>query len=174
MVQEQQPGRGHRDLSRSEKVLVAGSGFCTGSRTLPSEEVDRAFAMPIGKLRARAGIESVAYATDDETETTLGTKCARDAFRSAGCFPHDLDWIVATSETHHVFPSLAAQLHFALGAREDCGALDVGGACLGLIHALAVAQSLIASGHARVVAVVTADVHSRTLLPGRVAGDRAP
>jgi len=47
----------------------------------------------------------------------------------------------------------------------------VGGACLGLINALAVAQSLIVSGHARTVAVVTADVHSRTLVPGKVAGE---
>jgi len=170
MAEEQQGSR-WRVADGSTKVFVAGSGFCTGSRTLPSEEVDRAFAMPIGKLRTRAGIESLAYATTDENEITLGAKCARDAFRSAACIPQQLDWIVATSETHHVFPSLAAQLHSALGAREDCGALDVGGACLGLLHALAVAQSLIASGHARVVAVVTADVHSRTLLPGKVAGE---
>jgi 3-oxoacyl-[acyl-carrier-protein] synthase III len=170
MLEEQQ-GSPKRNGSRSDKVLVAGSGFCPGSRILASEEIDRAFAMPIGKLRARAGIESVAYATDDETEITLGAKCARDALHSANCSAPQLDWIVATSETHHVFPSLAAQLHSALGAREDCGALDVGGACLGAIHALAVAQSLIVSGHARVVAVVTADVHSRTLLPGKVAGE---
>jgi 3-oxoacyl-[acyl-carrier-protein] synthase-3 len=56
-------------------------------------------------------------------------------------------------------------------ARENCGALDVGGGCLGLLNALAVAQSLIGSGAARAVAVVTADVHSRTLTPGRVAGE---
>jgi 3-oxoacyl-[acyl-carrier-protein] synthase-3 len=55
--------------------------------------------------------------------------------------------------------------------RENCGALDVGGACLGLLNAFAVAQSLIASGQAQTVAVVSADVHSRTLTPGRVAGE---
>ena len=56
-------------------------------------------------------------------------------------------------------------------ARENCGALDVGGACLGLLNALAVAQSLIGSGQAQTVAVVTADVHSRILTPGRVSGE---
>jgi 3-oxoacyl-[acyl-carrier-protein] synthase-3 len=49
--------------------------------------------------------------------------------------------------------------------------LDAGGACLGLLNALAVAQSFLDSGRARNVAVVTADVHSRTLVPGRVAGE---
>ena len=56
-------------------------------------------------------------------------------------------------------------------ARENCGALDVGGACLGLLNGLAVAQALIGSGQARNVAVVTADVHSRLLSPGHVPGE---
>jgi 3-oxoacyl-[acyl-carrier-protein] synthase-3 len=96
---------------------------------------------------------------------------AEGALRAASCGAHQLDWIIATSETHHDYPSLSAQLHSRLLARENCAALDVGGACLGLLNALAVAQSLIISGQARTILVVTADVHSRTLTPGRVAGE---
>src|SRR6266702_3980048 len=152
-------------------ALVVSSGFLIGSHTVPSEEVDRTFAMPIGKLRKRAGIETIAYASDGENELTLGASSLEDALRCAACGAQELDWIIATSETHHDYPALAAQLHSRLVARENCGALDVGGACLGLLNALAVAQSLIGSGQARIVAVVTADVHSRTLTPGRVAGE---
>lgn len=36
-------------------VLIAGSSASLGSRRIPSEEVDRAFGMPPGKLRLRAG-----------------------------------------------------------------------------------------------------------------------
>jgi 3-oxoacyl-[acyl-carrier-protein] synthase-3 len=151
--------------------VITGSWAVTGSRVLPSEEVDRAFGMPAGKLRDRAGIESLAYAAAQENELTLGTRAAQEALRAASCAPNQLDWIVATSETHHDYPALSAQLHSRLLVRENCGALDVGGACLGLLNALAVAQSLLASGQAQVVAVVTADVHSRTLTPGRVAGE---
>jgi 3-oxoacyl-[acyl-carrier-protein] synthase-3 len=152
-------------------ALIAGSSAIAGSRVIPSEEVDRAFGMPLGKLRKRAGIESVTYAAEGESELTLGATATENALRGASCGAHQLDWIVATSETHHDYPSLSAQLHSRLLARENCGALDVGGACLGLLNALAVAQSLIGSGQARIVAVVTADVHSRTLTPGRVAGE---
>src|SRR5713101_4672616 len=152
-------------------VLVISSAAVTGSRVIPSEEIDRAFGMPLGKLRHRAGIESLAYAAEGENELTLGAKAAEEALRAAGCASKEIDWIVATSETHHDYPSLSAQLHSRLLVRENCGALDVGGACLGLLNALAVAQSLIGSGQARSVAVVTADVHSRTLTPGRVAGE---
>jgi 3-oxoacyl-[acyl-carrier-protein] synthase-3 len=158
-------------LERSTNTVVVSSAAVTGSRIIPSEEVDRAFGMPVGKLRSRAGIESLAYAAEGENEVTLGAKAADGALRAATCGAQQPDWIIATSETHRDYPSLSAQLHSRLLLRENCGALDVGGACLGLLNAFAVAQSLIASGQARCVAVVTADVHSRTLTPGRVAGE---
>jgi len=127
--------------------------------------------MPIGKLRSRAGIESVSYAAEGETELTLGAEAMQQALRVAECQANEIDWIIASSETHVAYPSLAAQLHKRANVREKCGVLDAGGACLGLLNALAVAQSFLDSGRARNVAVVTADVHSRTLVPGRVAGE---
>jgi 3-oxoacyl-[acyl-carrier-protein] synthase-3 len=161
-----------RDISKSVvPAVIAGSSSVVGSHLIPSEEVDRAFGMSIGKLRSRAGIESVAHAAEGENELVLGAEAAQDALRAASCGAQQLDWIVATSETHHDYPSLSAQIHSRLLVRENCGALDVGGACLGLLNAFVVAQSLISSGQAQTVAVVTADVHSRTLTPGRVAGE---
>jgi 3-oxoacyl-[acyl-carrier-protein] synthase-3 len=152
-------------------VIIASSSAAVGSRRIPSEQVDRAFGMPAGKLRLRAGIESLAYAAEDENELTLGAGAAQQALRAAACGPEELDWIIATTETQRSYPSLAAQLHSQLLPRENCGALDVGGACLGLVNALAVAQGLIASGQARTIAVITSDVHSRTFKPGVVAGE---
>ena len=153
------------------RVQVVGSAGLTGSRIVPPEEVDRAFNMPIGKLRKRAGIESLAYATAEETEITMGMRAAKEAIEASSCDARDLDWIIATSETFHDYPSLAAQLHSHLKVSENCGALDVGGACLGLLNALSVAKAFIASGQAKCICVVTADVHSRTLTPDRVAGE---
>jgi 3-oxoacyl-[acyl-carrier-protein] synthase III len=157
--------------SSPARAVVAASSAAMGGRIVPPEEVDRAFGMPTGKLRSRAGIESIAYVAEGENELTLGARAAQEALRNASCGAQEIDWIVATSETHHDYPSLSAQLHSGLLLRENCGALDVGGACLGLLNALAVARSLIGSGQAKTVAVVTADVHSRTLTPGRVAGE---
>jgi 3-oxoacyl-[acyl-carrier-protein] synthase-3 len=152
-------------------VAITGWAAALGARRMLSEEVDRAFGMPIGKLRSRAGIESVSYAAEGETELTLGAQAIERAMGVAGCHANEIDWIIASSETHVEYPSLAAQLHKRANAREKCGVLDAGGACLGLLNALAVAQSFLDSGRARNVAVVTADVHSRTVVPGRVAGE---
>ena len=166
-----QPNDQIRALSRAGMVYLVASAAAVGSRKIPSEEVDRAFGMPAGKLRLRAGIESLAYAAEGENELTLGVHAAQQALRAAACGPQELDWIIATSETQRGYPSLAAQLHSQLLARETCGALDVGGACLGFLNALAVAQGLIALGQVHTVAVITSDVHSRTFKPGVVAGE---
>lgn len=152
-------------------VIIASSSAAVGSRTIPSADVDRAFGMPDGKLRLRAGIESLAYAIEGENELTLATHAAEQALRSAACGAQQLDWIIATSETHLEYPSLAAQLHSQLLARETCGALDIGGACLGLLNGMAVAQGFITSGQAHTILLVSSDVHSRMLRPGRVAGE---
>lgn len=164
-------GDGKDQPLNSAEVAVISSAAVAGSRIIASEEVDRAFGMPAGKLRGRAGIESLAYAGEGENELVLGARAAEEALRAAACGAQQLDWIIATSETHHDYPALSAQLHSRLLARENCGALDVGGACLGLLNALAVAQSFIGSAQAKTILVVTADVHSRTLTPGRVAGE---
>ena len=152
-------------------VTITGWAAALGARRVLSEEVDRAFGMPIGKLRSRAGIESVSYAVEGETELTLGAQAIERALGVAECQADEIDWIIASSETHVAYPSLAAQLHKRANVRESCGVLDAGGACLGLLNALAVAQSFLECGRARSVAVVTADVHSRTLVPGKVAGE---
>src|SRR5580693_2985979 len=112
-------------------AVIRSSSAVVGSRKIPSEEIDRAFGMPPGKLRLRAGIESLAYAAENENELTLASRAAQQALRASACGVQELDWIIATSETHRGYPSLAAQLHSQLLVRETCGALDVGGACLG-------------------------------------------
>ena len=63
-------------------VLITASCSAQGSCVVPSEEVDRAFGMPIGKLRKRAGIESLAYATKRENELTLARKPRRRCFET--------------------------------------------------------------------------------------------
>jgi 3-oxoacyl-[acyl-carrier-protein] synthase-3 len=166
---------GFNDSSRATgptpDVLVIASASATGSRVLPAEDVDRAFGMPVGKLRQRAGIHSVAHAEDHEDELELGVRAALEVLKTSACPPQELDWVIASSETHHAYPSLSACAHARLGMNQACAALDVGGACLGLLNAMAVAQALIASGGAKRILIVTADVHSRTLSPGRVAGE---
>src|SRR6266481_9754150 len=109
--------------TRPSSALLRFSGVAFGSRTVPSEEVDAAFGMPAGKLRHRAGILSLAHAAAGESEVTLAAAAVSETLRNAQVPSGKLNWIIASSETHHAIPSLAAQLHASIGARETCGAL---------------------------------------------------
>src|SRR5213593_3633070 len=107
--------------TRPSSALLRFSGVAFGSRTIPSEEVDTAFGMPTGKLRHRAGIVSLAHANANESEVTLAAKAAREVLENSGVSPNAIDWIIAASETHHAFPSFAAQMHRDRRAREVRG-----------------------------------------------------
>src|SRR5258708_12409997 len=113
--------------------MLTGSSAVLGARLLPSEEVDRAFGMPAGKLRSRAGIESLSYVADGENEITLGARAAQEALRAAFCGAQQLDWIVATSETHHDYPSLSAQLHSPLLVPDNSAPLHPALPCAGFL-----------------------------------------
>lgn len=156
---------------RDGQAVILGWGEALGSQVIPAEQVESEFGLTPGKLRDRAGIESVRRVTGPENEFNLAAVATRAALKRARAKPADLDFLVVTSETSLGYPSLGAQLHSRLLARDTCGVLDVGGACLGLLNGFAVARSLIAGGSARKVLVVSADVHTRQLAPGRVPGE---
>jgi 3-oxoacyl-[acyl-carrier-protein] synthase III len=162
--------KGAHDLEE-KNVYLTGAASEFGSRTIPSEEVDEAFGMPAGKLRTRAGIVSVAYAAENETEGSLAAGACRRVLEQCGEDAKNLDGVIAASETDHAYPSLSAQIHARLKMREHSTALDVGSGCLALLQVLCVAQAMLMSGQARKILVATADVHSRTLGPGRTAGE---
>src|SRR2546422_5569872 len=99
-------------------VLVTSSAAVTGSRVIPSEEIDRAFGMPLGKLRQRAGIASLAYAAEEETELNLGAKAAEEALRAAGCASKEIDRKSTRLNSSHGYISYAV---FCLKKKKKTG-----------------------------------------------------
>lgn len=152
-------------------AAVAGWGVALGSETVPIASVEQEFRLAKGTLQERAGIETVSRVSEDQSEVSLANFAAREAMRVAGVSTPSLDWVIATSETFLGVPSFAASVHTSLLAPGACQVLDVGGACVGLLNCLAVADALFAAGRAECILVTSADVHSRVLLPGKVPGE---
>jgi len=145
------------------EVSIQGWGYALGSVTLSGEEVEQEIGLDPGTLVRGAGIESVRRAAEDETEVTLAVRAAGAAAESASLVLDEVDVLVSTSTTFLQLPGLAATLHSRLLLRENAAALDVGGACVGLIHALSVARGLLQSGQRALALVVASEVHSRRL-----------
>lgn len=170
------PAPGATSLSHSEAEAVAaaqlvGWGTAVGMRRVSAAELEREFGLKARKISKGAGIESVARVASGEDELTLAVRACEAALARADAGMEAVDCIIATSETHLGFPSLGARLHAALLADKRCAVLDVGGGCLGLVNALAVARALSVSGRHRSILIATADVHSRLLSPARVKGE---
>ncbi len=166
----QEPATGTRE-GVAGAAEMAGWGFALGGRLVQTAEVEQQFALPAGTISSRAGITSVVRVSEEESEVTLAIRASQAALNRAAVDAGNVDWIVASSETFLGFPSLGSTLHSRLLARAACGVLDVGGACVGLLNGLFVARSLLAAGMASQILVATADVHSRRLAPGQVAGE---
>jgi 3-oxoacyl-[acyl-carrier-protein] synthase III len=175
-AQRSSPGEGAMtDLQPSVgadgKTSIAGWAFSLGSRRLSADQIEYDLGLPPHKIRDGAGIDSVCLAADTEDELVLAQKAAEIALEMAEVSVDNVDFLVVTSATFLGFPSLAASLHSMLLMRETTGALDVGGACTGLIYSLAVAKSLVHTRPQGVALVVAAEVHSRRFNAPQVPGE---
>ncbi|HUI40490.1 MAG TPA: 3-oxoacyl-[acyl-carrier-protein] synthase III C-terminal domain-containing protein [Terriglobia bacterium] len=155
-----QPGADNRQAS---EVSVVGWAASPGSVVVPAENVDDECKFPPGFLRERTGIESVRRASKDENEIVLAARAAEGTLEMAGLSPADVDLLVAVSTTCLGFPSFAASVHAELLLREAVGAIDVGGACCGVLYALATAAALLSTINGRAALVVASEVNSRRL-----------
>ena len=169
---DEKPWVGARPQADSERdIAVGGWGYTLGSLAVDAEQIERDMALPSGRIRDGAGIQSVSIAADGEDELALGQRAADIALEMAEIPIESIDFLVATSATFLRFPSFAASLHSRLLLPETSGALDVGGACAGLIYSLAVAKSLLLIRPQGVALVVASEVHSRRLSAPQVPGE---
>lgn len=152
-------------------ISLAGWGYALGSLRVDAAAIESECDLEPGTIRERAGIECVCRADQNESELTLAQRAAEEALIASQVDLDSVGVLVATSATFLGFPSLSATLHSRLLLPESCPALDVGGACVGVIHALATAKALLDSSHQRIALVVSAEVNSRQLSSPSVPGE---
>lgn len=157
------PGAVRAQGNHAGEVFIAGWGSSPGSSVITAEEVDRDCGFSPGFLHDRTGIETVRRASNDENEVALAARAAQSALERAQVSAADIDLLVAVSTTFMGFPSFAASMHSHLLLRESAGAIDVGGACCGVLYALATASSLLPTMKGRAALVVASEVNSQRL-----------
>ncbi len=163
--------QGSSATSSGQIVLLVGWGYALGSRVLQATEIEKNCGLASGTIRDRAGIESVSQASENEDEVVLAQRAADLALETAGLDVSEVDLLIATSTTFLRLPSLAATLHSRLLLPESSGALDVGGACVGVVQTLATAKALVAAGEFRTALVVASEVPSRRLATSSAPGE---
>lgn len=146
---------------------IAGTGSAFPKRIVTNEELCEIFSklpgeMPEGFgpewIRERTGIETRHFSAPNETVSELAFQAAARACEAAGILPTDLDGIIlATCTPDQPMPAAATLLQMKLGATRAF-AFDLNAACSGFHHAWAMGHALIASGQAKHLVIVGADV----------------
>ena len=118
------------------------------------------------KIYQKTGIRERRVATT-ELVSDLATGACERLFADSPSFDrNEVDMLLLCTETpDYYMPATACLVHRRLGLRPDSGALDYNLGCSGFIYGLALAKSLVFSGVARNVLLVTADTLSKTVNP---------
>ncbi len=108
-------------------------------------------------IRTRTGVVERHVLSDGEKPSELGALAASRALERAGMRPEKVDTIVVTTCTgDRSIPATANAVQHLLG-NDTAAAFDVNGGCVGFIHGLQVATSLICTGAAQRALVVAAE-----------------
>ncbi len=152
--------------TKPETVRIAGVGHAAPANIRPNSEILKAFPNRTEEEMVRlTGIKERRHAAEDESATDLAAIAVQHALAQAGMSAEAIDGVImATIIPDQPVPSMASALARRLGIPRAL-AFDLNAACSGWLYALEIGRSLILSGTARNVLVVTAELLSRITNP---------
>jgi len=146
------------------RSVVAGVGRYLPERIVTNAELAKTVDTSDEWIRERSGITQRHIAAEGELTSDLATHAAREALKSAGMEPDDIDLIVvATSTPDETFPASATVVQSKLGCTNGSIGFDVQAVCSGFVYALATADNFIKSGQVDTALVIGAETFSRIL-----------
>lgn len=148
-------------MNRLHASLV-GWGLAAPERVVTNEDLAQVVDTTDEWIQSRSGIRQRHFAGPDEAVSHLCIAASQRALDRAGIEASELDLIlIATSSPDHMTPPVSSQVQHALGA--NCGAMTLLVGCTGFVYALVTADQFIATGAARTVLVVGAEIISKNL-----------
>jgi len=144
-------------------VGIAGVGRYVPERRLDNHALEAMVDTSDEWIVQRTGIAERRMAAADEICSTLGGAAARAALSDAKMEAGELDLILCCTVTgDQPFPATACRIGADLGAKR-AGGFDISAACSGFLYGLQVGAQFVATGAAKNVLVVGAEVLSRIL-----------
>jgi len=142
---------------------VTGWGRYAPAQVLTNRDLERIVDTSDEWIVSRTGIRERRVAAANETTASMAAVASLRAIRTAGIDPDEIDLILlATLTPDYWMPSTAALVKEAIG-NTRAAAMDVSAACSGFVYAFATAQAYIASGLAKHVLVIGAELLTRFL-----------
>ena len=109
----------------------------------------------------KTGIAERRIASTDECASDLGVAAAERLF-AGGVSREEIDYLLfCTQSPDYFLPTTACLVQERLKLRTDIGAIDFNQGCSGFVYGLSLAKSLVETGLARNVLLITAETYSK-------------
>ena len=152
-------------MSALQTAAIYGTGAYVPEKVLSNDDFAKTLDTSDEWITSRTGIKQRHIAADGEFTSDLCVHASRAALDNAGVAAEEIDLILlGTITPDYPFPSTACIVQDKLGlSKAKIGAFDLSAACSGFGYGLATAQAYIASGMAKRVLVIGAEVLSRIM-----------
>lgn len=146
---------------------IAHISYYLPKKRLTNQELEEQFpAWNLKSLVKKTGVYCRYIAAEDETALDLSVAACRKFFTETGINPQQIDAILYCTQTpDYIMPPNALLLHRHFDFRNDIPAFDINLACSGYVYALSIARSMVISGMAKNVLLVTSDTYSKLINP---------
>lgn len=120
----------------------------------------------VDKIAKKVGINERHIAADDETAGDMAFKAAEKLIVENGIDKSTIDFVLLCTQSPDYFlPSTSCIIQHKLGLSTKCGAFDFNLGCSGYEYGLAIAKSLMVSGMAKNVLLLTAETYNKHIHP---------
>jgi 3-oxoacyl-[acyl-carrier-protein] synthase-3 len=146
------------------RSVIRGCGGYLPQEVLTNDDLARRVDTSDAWIRERTGINVRHVAAKGELTSDLGVAAAKQALVRSGVAASAIDLVIcATATPDLTFPATAVAIQAKLGLRPGGAAFDVQAVCTGFVYALAIADSMLKTGHYKYALVVGAETFSRIL-----------
>ncbi len=144
-------------------VQILSLGMSVPDTVITNDDLTKILDTSDEWISTRTGIKQRHIANGNENSTLFGVNAALDAMKKSGIEGIEVDAIiVASSNPYNIYPSTACVIQDAIGAKNAI-AFDITVACTGMIYALEIGRSMIATGKYKNVLLVATDTNSKFL-----------
>src|SRR4030081_3185696 len=146
------------------KAAIKAIAFYLPDGKLTNEQLAQEFGggWDAAKILEKTGIAVRSVAAPDECASDLGVAAAKRLFESGACTADEIDFLLfCTQSPDYFLPTTACLIQDRLGLQTESGAFYFNLGCSGFVYGVAVARSLVETGTATNVLLITAETYSK-------------
>lgn len=154
-------------MEHKYSIGIDAIAYSLGESIVTNEQLQKENpSWDMSKTVERTGVYSRPVARPETTALDLGYQASLAVLNDLNVLVEYVDALIFCTQTpDHILPPNSTLLHGRLKMGHDVMAFDISHACSGFMYSLGIARSLVASGAAKKVLVVTADTYSRLIHP---------